>query len=169
MKTFFFISVVSIITTSVLIFLYGCGAPVIPNRNVMPEEFRFVIATNGVPLINSQNFQIEMYYYKENKKEIVGTECMVPECKLIVPFSMPNQYYPFYYRTLSAPVASGMNGCKDFYIKIDNDIDTVYLDVQPLPPNDPSGGSYYYKQVKFNGKEVKISESVFPWAYILKK
>lgn len=135
----------------------------------MPYPFLFVLDNKGKPIITSQDFELQMYYYKANEKKFIGSECRPGECKMIRPFDNPNPYYPFYFGTLEAASESGMNGCKDFYIKIDNDIDTVYLDVQPLPPNDPSRGSYYYKQVKFNGKEVKINESVFPWAYIFKK
>jgi len=162
------VNFLSIVIISIIsMFLLRCGPTPIPNRSIMPEEFKFVIADKGIPLITSQEFKLEVYYFKGIEKKVLGGECT--ECKMIRPFDTTNPDYKYYYSTLEAPLASGRDSIKDFYIKIGNDVDTVFLDVQPLPLNDPSGGSYYYKQVKFNGREVKINESVFPWTYIFKK
>ncbi|MGL5113386.1 MAG: hypothetical protein ACRC6O_12190 [Flavobacterium sp.] len=161
------ISLFAIILT--LMLLISCQEDTISNNNIMPEDFRFIVLddANG-SILKTENDIVDFFYFENgNKKNI--SDCKESACKNIRSFPVTAKY-PVYFGTLEAAVQSGDSNIKTFYIKIENDTDTIYLDVEKLTKyNSTSKQLYKYNKVKFNGIEMEQDKTVLPWVYVLKK
>jgi hypothetical protein len=115
-------------TFFVVIFLvgqYGCQAPPIGSYPADRFEF-FLLDVNGHSLINSVDDKIDIYYYIGNNVTVINSPCGSgdPECRYIN--STGNgQPYAFYYSSRPIVNASAFNGVKEFYLKRNNDVDTI--------------------------------------------
>jgi hypothetical protein len=160
-------------TIVIIIFLSvlsSCNHQGIPNVNIMPGDFMFVcLDKNNEPLIKDTLTKIDFFYFSNGQKKEVN-EYLESCCKPIKAFDAATLKYHYYYNSLGAPLASGNDNIKTFYLTIGNKTDTIYLDVEKLAQVDPqTRGLYRYNKVTFNGKEIVEDKDVMPWVYVLKR
>lgn len=114
----------------------------------MPNQLVFtVIDHNGTPLISQPDQKVNVYLF------VNGVKRQITDYRLdAFPDNLPLSGY--YYSSMEPPIYSADSGIKEFYLEMNNDIDTIYVDVEKHRAAPPGGGLYTYREVRFNGKVV---------------
>ena len=132
------------------------------NGNLLPPPFDIVLLDKeSNPIIISANQDVKLFYFED------GEKLFIKDFEIKEPISSP--IYQYYVTTVFAPLYSGTQNIKTFYLQIDNKkIDTIWLDVKHFKK--PIDREYnIYQQVKFNGKLVDAQGPHLPALWILKQ
>jgi hypothetical protein len=105
--------------------MVDCGNQ--PKAECPMERFEFFLLDKyGAPLLTSVDQKINAYYFDKGIKTDLTTECR-DGCKMIRQADNI-QYGLYYYSTINAPQGSARLGIKEYYIEMNNDIDTLHLE-----------------------------------------
>lgn len=110
-----------------------------------------------------------MYYFDSTGTRVdMGRKCPDRPCNTIKKYK-EGAAYTYYFSTFEAPYQSVEKGIKDFYVEINGDVDTLYLDVTALPQANPAGETLLYNLVKHNGVAYDKDDKLVPTTYVFKK
>ena len=70
--------------------------------------------------------------------------------------------------SLAIPLYSANEGIREFYLEMNNDVDTVYVNVEKRQTA-TAAGLYTYKEVRFNNRVVPYEYQPGVFAYVFRK
>ena len=148
-----------ILLTSIVLLLTACekDGPK-PYVTVMPDRFMFtVLDSRGQALFTDPNQKVVLSLLQNGQnREIIDYR--------LEPFPPGFPLTGYAYSSRDAAMVSGNAGVRDFYLEMNGDVDTVYLEVEKYQQANAAGGLYSYRKVRFNGQD--ISEQYKPGVYI---